>query len=1275
MVDIKDISGNPRFSTPINEGSKRKFLLMKEDYILLTFSLSEPVYFKLGDYVDNELGIFELVDLYKPTYNTTTGGYDYELRLDAYYWKWKNKKFFYTPETTGREAAWNLTATLDTHLKVFLDNLKALGYKFREEEFIYEIDSTVENTSKLVSYDNVNLIDALTQMAEAWECEWWIENHKICFGHCEYSSPVDFKAGDLTDTENVNVNSMTRSDSQTTYATRIYAFGSTRNIPSSYRKNLIFDVKQVNGSEISDTARPLDIKYFPSRVVHKEEYPVNEGIGSGAFTTSYTEWMHDTDIVASLPAGDYKVSSGDGISINVSTVIPSIGAGRSFLPAGDYVLKASYIYKVSGVTKEVPIGNQTVTLSQDQQYEVSVTFAVASSLQIEGNATDLKIRIYTHVPSRESSILNDSFSAYVSYDITLFKGSSADATVTFLSGVNSGKTFSCVYNPDHLIGDSANVIQLPSGVTASLGDRYTIDNIIKGKVPDNYFSKDDKEMTLNGVVQKRLMLPEGISYVDAYRYSPTGERINIGDENYDDPDNVEMPEEEAIEEIVTFDDEYPKYTGSTDEVPEPDIGKELDDDKNPTGNEYPIYTFKDTDLKNFNKKDFVIDELRLIFQTGKLAGLNFALDVKESDNTGTTFEIIRNEDYGRYLPDDTLYPQAAHVDKGEDIPADTYILYGFDTAFISEQMLPNSEQVLLKKAKDYVKKSMIDPSTYDCEMDADFIYNKGNIRTYEVGAKVNLINKAFFPEGRQSRIIGFEWPLDFPYDHPIYTVGETAAYSRIGEIESKIDSLTYKGQTYSGSALGGGGTSVYVIGVNDKTLPSDRNVFSSKKSLATFLNKTTPDTASEIITFLKGLISEGGIEVGGFIDSLISGTGIGLFPDGKIQASSMELRSSLTVLELIFNRLSAQEGDTSFTESGVIESIELLGDGTYRLPLRKRHTTDFTAFDWNDIIYGSVNDLATGGGNYRTSWMRVVGVNTVDNYIEAVLYPDSEVPGGKNYPPEPLMIITRRGNTSDEDRQSYWYISSYEKCICMLDGVTKPILEENNYSILIGKMKNLSLFDNLPINYRQSYIYCRGLIRQDDIRVDVTGKPVYEFVNRGIWSLSVATSEEPYLFESKNPITGVNETSTVYQRGAKWQCLKSRTLLEPKWNSTDWAFLEGNGEFSIDFQSSKGFSFFYGLIDTVIEARFYHGTTDITEDVMSTSGTVITWNRDTGIAAEDNAWSPTFVDGKKNKIHLISSDMGSQWLNARSVTFKITAVIPLGEENYLRESEELQFNL
>lgn len=885
-VNIKDISGNLRFSTPINEGSKRHFLLMKEDYITLKFSSVEPVYFKLGDYIDNELGMFELVDLYKPAYNTTTGAYDYELRLDAYYWKWKNKKFFYTPETTGREAGWNLTSTLDTHLNVFLDNLKALGYKFREEEFTYEIDNTVDQSSKLVSYDNVNLIDALTQMAETWECEWWIENHKICFGRCEYSSPVDFKAGDLTDTENVNVNSMQRSDSQTTYATRVYAFGSTRNIPASYRKSLIFDVKKVKGRDISDTARPLDIKYFPiSSQIKGADIDVS---------IKHTE-MYDPDFPKR-----YTV-----------TIAESLKAGK-------YLLKANGS-TVEGYFQTTPPANSTTKAIFTLEYNNGDSIKLAE-MTVQNRDSWPEFKLVDMPFTLNGDALNCRLSISLEYSFSKwlnvqYKGiltlscetPGANTSVTFLSGSNAGQTFDAVYNPDLLTGDNSNVIRLPEGVTTSLNDRYTINNIIKGKVPDNYFSKDDKELTLNGVVQKRLMLPEGIPYVDAYRYSPTGERIDIGDERYDNPDNVEMPEEEAIEEIVIFEDEYPKYIGSVSSISHEEKEEIDEETKKPTGNKYPIYTFKDYGLKNFTK-DFLLEELHLIFQTGKLAGLDFALNLKESDNTGTTFEIVRNEDYGRALPDDTLFPQAAHMEDGEEVPADTYVLYGFDTAFISEQMLPDAEQELLKKAKEYVKKSMIDPSTYDCEMDADFIYNKGNIRTYEVGAKVNLINKAFFPEGRQSRIIGFEWPLDIPYDHPIYTVGETASYSRIGEIESKLDSLTYKGQTYSGSVVGGGGTSIYVIGVNDKTLPSDRNVFSSQKSLATFLNKTQEETMDYLIKLLGGVITDK-IESQNFISGAL-GTGFLVKRDPKTGRSYAEFDEIYVRLKAVFESLTIKESQS-----------------------------------------------------------------------------------------------------------------------------------------------------------------------------------------------------------------------------------------------------------------------------------------------------------------------------------------------------------------------------
>lgn len=1189
MIDIKDISGNIRFSTPINEGSKRHFLLMKEDYITLLFSLSNPVYFKLGDYVDNELGIFELVDLYKPTYNTTTGAYDYELRLDAYYWKWKNKKFFYTPETTGREAAWNLTATLDTHLNVFLDNLKALGYKFRDLDFIWDIDSTVENTSKLVSYDNVNLIDALTQMAETWECEWWIENHKICFGRCEYSSPVDFKAGDLTDTENVNVNSMTRSDSQTTYATRIYAFGSTRNIPSSYRKDLIFDVKEVNGRNISDTSRPLKINYFPSRVTYKEDYTASSNEGSGPFTPSYTEWTLDKTLASSAKGGSYKVVSG-GISINISTAVPQIG-NRAFLPAGDYILKASYIYNVSGESKEVIIGNQTVSLAQNQQYEIVSKIQVSDTLVIDKNSSDLKVRVYVHVPAPASTELLSTFQAYVTYDINVYGGSSATTSVTFLSGANAGQTFAAVYNPDLLTGDAANVIQLPEGVTASSGNRYTINNIISGKVPDNYFSKDDKEMTLNGVVQKRLMLPEGISYVDAYKYSLTGERINIGDENYDDPDNVEMPEEEAIEEIVIFEDEYPQYNGTISSVSHDD--KVDDNDK-----EYRIYNFKDTGLKNFTE-DFRLDgeELHMIFQTGKLAGMDFAINIVESDSTGTTFEIVRNEDYGRFLPDDVLYPQTAHMEDGEEVPADTYILYGFDTAYISEQMLPDAEQNLLKKAKEYVKKSMIDPSTYDCEMDADFIYNKGNIRTYEVGAKVNLINKAFFPEGRQSRIIGFEWPLDIPYDHPIYTVGETASYSRIGEIESKLDSLTYKGQTYSGSAVGGGGISVYVIGVNDKTIPSDRNVFSAKRVLqeiiAYAISKTKDDTALGLISFLNGINVTKGIvtdtitatelssNIVKVLDKLTANNaafsgnissvdyaekllGWLITPAGDIDAKSLRLRDFLEVPELRYNRVSVITGEEwNAPGGGIIESVDEENSIVYL----KLEPGEVAAVEVDDICKANFNN-DTG---FQTTYFRIT--EKLDNgSFKYVLR------NGYTYHPQKAMHFVCYGNFTNAERQKSSY--STQNYIRFLKGVNNWEITKDMIAMQLGDLSNLKLF-GMDMTGHSAYlnrIYMTGTIKQ--ISNDgVTEVPVPAF--KGEWKAGT------YWYYDE-----------VTHNGSTWICIESTTTQEPSDSSTDWLKVISKGE---DGASGKG-------VKSIVE-QYYLSTSQTSLTGGSWSTTPPTWEK------------------------------------------------------------------
>ena len=451
QIDIKDISGNALLSTLPNEGCKRKFTLMKEDYITLKFSLESPIFFKLGSCVECDFGLFEVCDLQKPVFNTDNAGYDYELQLDAHYWKWKNKIFKYTPEAAGQEASWNLTASLDVQAGIVLRNLKALGYAYKGQDFVFSIDSTVENKAQLMSYDNVNILDACFSMAKKWDCECWITENIIHFGRCEFGDAVNFEIGK-------NVDKMSRSDSQSTYATRIYAFGSTKNIPANYR-------------------------------------PV------------------------------------------------------------------------------------------------------------------------------------------------------------------------------------------------------------------------DESLVVNGVVQRRLMLPAGTPYIDAY---------------------PNMTTEEAIEQVVVFDDVHPRRVGTMSDITTHEYTDTIKEEGKPdVVTKWNAYRFKDSGI-TFSK-DYILpgEELKITFHSGKLNGMIFGVTFDPDNKDEQLWEIVRNEDYGRPLPDEVLCPENG----------DTYVLSGWDSTKIAELGLVSAaEQELKGKTEKYAEKSRIDPSTYGCTMMSDVAYREDGVHIlYGAGQKVNLM--------------------------------------------------------------------------------------------------------------------------------------------------------------------------------------------------------------------------------------------------------------------------------------------------------------------------------------------------------------------------------------------------------------------------------------------------------------------------------------------------------------------------------------------------------
>lgn len=860
QIDIKDISGAIQLTTLINEGCKRKFTLMKEDYIMLKFSLENPIYFKLGSYVECNFGLFEVCDLQKPAFNTNTAGYDYELRLDAYYWKWKNKIFKYTPETTGQEASWNLTAPLDVQAGIVLRNLKALGYTYKGQDFVFSIDSTVENKSQLMSYDNINILDACFEMAKKWDCECWVTENIIHFGRCESGDAVDFEIGK-------NVQEMSQSESRSTYATRIYAFGSTKNIPSDYR-------------------------------------PVDE------------------------------------------TVV------------------------------------------------------------------------------------------------------------------------------------------------------------------------------VNGVVQKRLMLPEGTPYIDAY------------------PD---MTTEEAVEQVVIFDEVYPRRTGIMSDVTTIEVTDKVENEDGTTTEEkWNAYRFRDTGV-NFSEKYILPgQELRIRFASGLLNGLEFAVKFNPEGKPekledggwnpeAQLWEIVRNEDYGRPLPGDVLFPQ----------DGDEYVLSGWDSTKITELGLVGAaEQELKEKTEKYAAKSKIDPSTYGCTMMSNDAYREDGVHNfYGIGQKVNLINKAYFENGRQSRVIGFEFNLDYSFDSPVYTVGETAAYSRIGELEEKVESLTLKGQTYTGD----GGSGVYVIGSHDSTPATDHNVYSALRSLIMFMRKDTEERTGFLLSLLGGTVIKKYAKFGDFVTG-VSGGYIG--EDARAELEALVLRSSLSVPELRFNRQTYFEGYNTISPGGglKIKSFVANSDGSYTVtpdledgvPLGQKP---------DDILLGFWHDKSVTTGDF-------IGFRKIQYRITSADYDEKTfvmVPRpGYEFVPHNEMRLGQTGNFTDKERQTYIIIDVRDGncCITLVDNANTWDPEPAQMKSWFGKKKGMTInginCDRFSAVLQD--IIMTGLIFQID---EITG----------------STVRVPIDFPSWEPGRKYAYYSRVPHNGSTWLCVNDKgTISEPSENNPDWLVSAAKGD-------------------------------------------------------------------------------------------------------------------
>ncbi len=619
-------------------------------------------------------------------------------------------------------------------------------------------------------------------------------------------------------------------------------------------------------------------------------------------------------------------------------------------------------------------------------------------------------------------------------------------------------------------------------------------------IPKGYFTGADADVTTDGVATDYLMLPNKEVDSDGF-YAKDGYLENV---------NVVKNDKQAIEGVVMFEEEYPKVESVVSSIKTYDSTVDNEDGTKTTQTFWQV-TATDSFATNF-EASWIKSNLTLgiKFTSGALMGMEFEVSFKVIDKANY-FEIVANDTYGRTLPDGVMCPKVG----------DKFFLYNWDATKITDtDLIPTAQLSLFDRAKQYYQKTMISNSNFTCTMDGEKFYNDGTYDYHPIGEQVKLINDMFAQvdaDGkhyRNSRIIGMEIPLDIPYDHPQYTVGEKAATSRLGKLEDKVDSIIVNGMQIGGTGSGNGG--VYVIGLNDSTPASDSNVFSARRSRMEFLSRLQDNTAKGTITwekiqkFLQGMdigdnagqwTREGVLSVFKFLtnnfEQGLYGHGAQIDEHGNMEANSIFARQFISAPKFVFNEISVTKAEQWNTNGyGTIKSVDVTNH-TIDLKLEEN---DYGSLSVGDICRGIYADIENsyGSDTNNEGEMDECGFTMHRGFFTTYFYVKKIVTAEKGKfvfeygkrsdgTPDPcaFMDFAQYGNFTDEQRQSSMYFCSRGRSyIEVLDGVNTWEIQAENRVTRYGWLGGLRVkktdgtWENLKGNglFAQNNVYLGGAV-------------------------------------------------------------------------------------------------------------------------------------------------------------------------------------------------------
>lgn len=1118
---------------------------------------------------------------------------------------------------------------------------KRLNYslKYRKVGYNVVVDDGISSEGKLVSFEDTVFSNAIQESYNTYEIPYYFVGKVIHFGFTDNAIPTIFRYG-----ADESLLSIQKSNANYKVVTRITGTGSSDNIPYYYPNEsergaltILYNGSETSNVIVRDWMKLSNLRLEDKLLYTRIESEIKELI-SGLTVTMYSnisDYGTDERVYEFDTMSKFTMSSSS--TVNISFVIgynkeTQVSISNS---SGESIVSRTITQLSDSMSVQLGSGVFTLTMTSRIYMPDGVDITSMSEAQ---------------------EWVNNRISASAKYTTESKSYWSINDKVVFLSDYG---------------------IELADGLTPSNGDYISLRQ-------DNYIQPSDK------------LLPP------IYRETNGAERFYEAKNNtYINPQtgtyyyfNNEFVEGNPKEHIVSFEDIKPTIKGMANALGQRiDMFQEFAYDLNDNDDTYPegsdkageyIHPYFFAKLRKFdgdygfNLFDHAIDEgeMTISMTSGNCGACEWVIGVDED----TKKNIVQVDENGNILRD-----EYGNIKLGS--PQD-------------RQNDTQNNEVWIALKKDINTFGVIMPNAtynYKPSVNDTFVILHIDLPKAYVLAAENRLKEELIKYMAANNSEKFNFSISFSRIYFAENPDILAKLNENARLQIEYDGTTYELYVSSYS---------YKMS-NDSPLPEIQVELSdtltiSQNALQTSIDKVEQDIMRNVgsIDWLKlGLKyflrkdqndrTKYSLSVGGSLDvgkdltvsgeaiikdklrtqdsvlSLLTGKG-SIIKDGLVQTDRIEVRQSMTVLDLIINELQGIAADYLFSDVGKVVSVTQDSENTYVLYLDKKTDHEITTLAEGDIVQQIVNSLPTGGTDYYSSWFRVVSVNQAANSITVVMYADSEVAGGKNFPPVAGYNIARRGNAivPDEgmnERSQVWMLSSREGRIQFLQNVFKPTLEDYNYALTLGKLPDIKALKSLPVTTDMVGLVAQTIIAQNFYQFDYNGELVTNKVDRGEWSAEIAQSESPYRFithedtSASGVVYSVLQQHTVWHMGCRWACLVDKTTQEPKWNATDWQMLEGYSDLRMEFVSSNGSTFAASHVDTEVTPIVYYGNIDISED----------------IAASDWAWVYDLGAYAGRVLHITSEMMPDNWSRKNKAVFTCTAYVRVGENQVQAVSNQV----